>query len=163
MRIALTQGQYAIIDDADYDWINQWKWHAQKIKTGGYYASTTINGQPVLMHRLILDTPDNLEVDHKIHNTLDNRRLNLRNCNRSQNNRNRSSHKGSSQFKGVCFDKAKKMFRAYIYADNKQKNLGFYQDENYAARVYNAAAQRLHGTFACLNTIVEVGQTGRLF
>ena len=82
-----------------------------------------------LLHRNILDveTKDVL-VDHINHNPLDNRRCNLRVCNRQENNRNKkilSSNK--TNVAGVCWSKSKNKWRAYIMINYKQKHLGYYQ------------------------------------
>lgn len=75
-EIKLTQGKVALVDDEDFEYLNQWKWHAMKIKNA-YYAkrSVEINGKSksILMHRIIMNTPDNLQIDHVFHNTFDNR------------------------------------------------------------------------------------------
>lgn len=85
-QIPLTQNKYALIDDEDFDKINQYKkWYARWTKdVNSYYAigNITINGQykKQYMHRIImgLDFGDLRQVDHINHDTLDNRKSNLR-------------------------------------------------------------------------------------
>lgn len=44
-QIPLTQGQFALVDDEDYDWLMQWKWHAFQGPTNKtYYAAKRIYG-----------------------------------------------------------------------------------------------------------------------
>jgi len=90
MQIELTHGQVAIIDDADFWIISAFKWRAHYCESvHGYYATTSrcIGGKKIhlLMHRLILDAPKGFDVDHRNHNTLDNRRENIRVCTRKEN------------------------------------------------------------------------------
>ena len=87
--ISLTQGKVVIVDDEDFEWLNQWKW----LYNGGYAIRSVgpyKNRKHIRMHRLIMDTPDHLEVDHINWDKLDNRRSNLRNVTRSENQRNLS-------------------------------------------------------------------------
>ncbi len=81
------------------------RWRASYTR-GKFYAvrSTIVGGveRNILMHRVILDAPDALEVDHIDGNTLNNRRRNLRLCSHRQNIQNYHSKTGSSQFKGVA-------------------------------------------------------------
>ena len=75
--IPLTQNQFAIVDDEDYEWLNQWKWQSQK---GGwtYYARGRVNGKMTYMHRVILGAKDSQFTDHKDHNGLNNSIINIR-------------------------------------------------------------------------------------
>ena len=92
-KIKLTQGKYALVDDEDYERVNQFKWTAEKCsKSENYYArNRTINTK---MHRLImgLDSNSKLVVDHIRHNTLDNRKKYLRVCTQKENLRNRKNN-----------------------------------------------------------------------
>ncbi len=115
-KIKLTQGKYAIVDDAYYEWLNQWKWRAvRNCKGGNWYAIRTgyPGGEPrvIYMHRLVLGLTDpKVYCDHTNHNGLDNRRKNLRSATNAQNQHNRRKSRAtcSSQYKGVCRDKKKR-------------------------------------------------------
>lgn len=99
--IKLTKGEFAIVDDEDFDRLNKFKWYAQKMKHS-FYAGRAVRVTPtkqksLFMHREILGITDrNIWVDHKDHNGLNNTRENLRICNRSQNTANRKKYKGTS-------------------------------------------------------------------
>lgn len=94
-----------------------------------------------------------MDVDHRDHNGLNNTRDNLRVATRSQNHRNRQKLPGNatSDYKGVSWDKARGRWTAHIKIGGKAKNLGRFEEELTAARVYDAAALRLFGSFALLN------------
>lgn len=94
-EIPITQGQSTIVDDWWYDYLMQWKWFAMWNKcTNSFYAVRREGKQPhqkaILMHRVIMNTPDGMQCDHIHHNTLDNRESELRNATRAQNMRNKS-------------------------------------------------------------------------
>lgn len=74
--IPLTQGKVTIIDEADYDYLLQWKWHYREgYAVRSQYLGRT-NGKQKLkniwMHRLLLNTPDGMESDHIDGNGLNN-------------------------------------------------------------------------------------------
>jgi len=89
-KIKLTQGRYALVDDEDFNWLNQWKWCFDR--SNGYaHRNQWVNGKnrKIYMHRIILGNPRGIlikvETDHKNRNKLDNRRKNLRVVTRSEN------------------------------------------------------------------------------
>jgi len=109
--IQLSQGQVAQVDDKNFDWLNQWKWCAQWAKnTQSFYAMRREGYQDafglprrrtVIMHRLIMDTPKGMMVDHIDHATLNNQESNLRNCTQSQNMMNRRGATSQNKSTGV--------------------------------------------------------------
>ena len=157
-HISLTQGKFAIVDDADYEWLNQWKWYARKCRDR-YYAARkiTINNQQqtVYMHRVIMNVLPELEVDHKNRNSLDDTRKNLRICQGQQNRWNTSNQKRkkTSKYKGVCFDKQLNKWKAYISLNDEIIHLGYYENEDEAGLAYNNKAIELFGEYANFNKI----------
>lgn len=157
-RIPLTQGKFAIVDDTDFDWLNQWKWytHADLIT---YYATRWVyKPKPrrrVFMHRLILSPPKDMMTDHINGNGLDNRRCNLRVCTSSQNQQNSRKHRGcSSIYKGVSRNTGRgKTWVAYICTNGRLRQLGAFDDEWDAACAYNAEARKHFGVFAKPNVL----------
>ena len=93
-RIPLTQGQFAIVDDEDFEWLNQYKWHIHK---GGntFYAVRKLKNRTVSMHRVIMDVLPGEHIDHRNHKGFDNRKTNMRICSAAQNQWNqRKNHLG---------------------------------------------------------------------
>jgi hypothetical protein len=102
------------------------------------------------MHRMFLDAPLDMEVDHRDRNGLNNQRANLRLATHSQNQANRRMFKCTvSGIKGVS-PKGKK-WRAQIRFDGNLIRLGTFEDKMFAGQVYKAAAEILHGEFAYSN------------
>lgn len=156
-NIELTQGKFAIVDDSEFDNVNQFKWHYDKT-TGYAKRSVTTNGvrKIVYMHRFINNTPDGMLTDHKNGDRLDNRKENLRSCNRTQNHANkRVGSNYSSNFKGVYWHKNRNKWVAMIRFERKGRYLGCYESEIEAAKAYNKAAKDLFGEFAKVNDLGE--------
>lgn len=149
-EIPLTKGNSAFVDDADYEWLSQWKWHATS--TGYAARCALINGKhrTLYMHQVILQTPIGFASDHIDKNRLNNQRSNLRICSQRQNTFNRPKRKGArSQYKGVYLVEGR--WKASAQADGKRINLGFFATEIDAAKAYDNVARRVHGEFANLN------------
>lgn len=150
--IPLTRRQFAIVDDADFDWLSQFKWCALPATSNGFYAvrRASSSGGLIYMHRFILGIESG-DADHINRNKLDNRRLNLRAATRPQNMSNRlklnRNGRASSQFKGVSLNKQLNKWHATI----SQKHIGYFTSELEAARAYDAAALLHFGEFARLN------------
>lgn len=156
--IKLTLGKFAQVDDEDYDYLNQWRWYAKK-SWNTFYArrQTIIDGKRVtiIMHRLIMNTPSDLQVDHIDHNGLNNQRNNLRNCTNQQNSLNRNLYKESSKYLGVRYcdsGKNQGLFTAHM---RPYLHLGFFKTEEEAMIAYNNMAVKLFGQFANLRTIKQ--------
>jgi hypothetical protein len=153
-EILLTQGKVALVDDEDYEYLNQWKWCAIKGRKT-YYAvrRAYINSKYKFyyMHRIIMNTPNKLQTDHIDGNGLNCQKFNMRNCTHAQNQMNRRSG-GSSKYLGVFLHR-KNYFTAIISINKKAVYLGHSKDEKKAALMYNEAAIKYHGEFARLNVI----------
>ena len=84
-KIPLSKGKFALVDDVNYDWLSEYRWHCI-FNTTTYYAYTRVNGKHIAMHRLLLIVPKGKEIDHINRKGWDNRINNLRVVTRSQNN-----------------------------------------------------------------------------
>lgn len=150
--IELTWGKWAIVDAEDYGRLSSYKWCAVEHSRCWYAKTLRRDGMPLAMHRLIAGAPKGLLVDHRDHNGLNNRKSNLRLCTRKENRRNRRPNRGgTSKYKGVCWSKSSKKFRAAINHNGKRYNLGYFDDEIAAAKAYDKKARELFGEFAYLN------------
>jgi len=119
------------------------------------YWTIRINRKHYAAHRLAyLMTYGYLPqfIDHINNDRADNRVANLREASKSENCRNRKSHKGSSsKFKGVFWHKSDKRWRASIYIHGKLRYLGQYMSEIDAAKAYDQVAIKEFGKFAKTN------------
>ena len=152
-----------IIDNEDYELISKHKWHIRP-DTNTFYAHgndyTVSPKTTIQMHRLIMNCPKNMIVDHINHNGLDNRKVNLRVCSDSSNSKNRSSAKtANSKYLGVWYEPPrngrKERYRSAIRVNGKLINLCSTRCEQEAAFKYNLAALKYHGEFANINIITR--------
>lgn len=163
-EIALTRGMMAIVDDADYEWLLQWSWHAT---AQGYAAGRDRDGRHMMMHREIVirmgcTLSSALWVDHINFNRLDNRRENLRAATPQQSAHhiakpNKHGYRGVT-FAPYCYKGDKRYNRqrpwqARICVEGRlgHLSLGYYATVEEAARAYDKAALKFHGEYATLN------------
>lgn len=144
-EIQLSAGQIALVDDEDVPFLQQWKWSASKCQRDKFVAIRSVwvdgHSRSIYMAREILGLAhgDGLEADHVNHDTLDNRRSNLRVLTPGANKRWQPSRDGSSSvFVGVTWDKTRSRWRAQIQLEGKVINLGRYTTEQEAADARDA-------------------------
>ena len=153
-EIPLTQGKVAIVDDEDFEWLSEFKWHAHRkhrqLSGPQWYARRGRSGPQ--MHRMIMGVTDpKVPVDHRDGDGLNDQRSNLRLSTPGQNACNKKSRGGSSQYKGVYWHKRNNKWRSAVMIDRHEKHLGYFEDEIEAAKAYDRAARELHGEFARTN------------
>lgn len=146
-RIPLTQGKFALVDDNDFDELNQVKWYANKIGNT-YYALryvSFVNGKQRLdfMHQALIGKREGLQIDHIDGNGLNNQRNNLRFVTIRQNAQNRKNTIKTSKFPGVCWEKERRRWKATITIDGTQKHLGRFTNERNAFEAYREAVQSI--------------------
>lgn len=150
--IPLTKGRFSIVDDEDYDTLIGFKWcYSSKSKNDRGYAvrRNPETGGMIYMHRQIMQSPTGTVTDHINWDTLDNRRINLRVCNMSQNGSNRPKNKNNrSGFKGVYKMTGRNKFAAIIHLNRIGKYLGSFDTAEQAHAAYCRAAEALHREFA---------------
>ena len=161
-------GDYAIIDEEDYQKVmdditttlrsgkkrvNKWYAWSTPASAGRKYALNGSRNKSI--HRAVMGYPKGMDVDHINGNSLDNRKVNLRVCTRSENAMNKKTRADSrSGYKGVYMSPDGKRIQAYIRPPGMKKgriSLGCYKTLEEAARAYDAKAKQLFGEFARLN------------
>ena len=132
----------------------------------GNYACTYINSKRILMHRFIMEhvlqrkLKSTEFIDHIDRNKLNNRKENLRIVTNQQNQLNvpKINRSCTSQYKGVVADKPKTgkiRYTVRISINNKPYNMGSYNDEQYAAEIYDIYAYKYYGEYAYLNILTK--------
>ena len=149
-EIQLTKGKVALVDDEDFEYLNQWKWRC----LNGYAKRNDPIGngkyKDVAMQNQIMKPPPGFVVDHADNNKLNNQKSNLRICTYSQNLANRKIFStNTTGYKGVSIDK--KCKHRKWYAQIKCKVIGYFDNPIDAARAYDAKALEMYGDFARLN------------
>jgi hypothetical protein len=156
VELTLPSGHVALIDALDLPRVSEHRWWARKKPPWNIYVSTRIGPRhdchQVLLHRFILQVPASQRVDHRNHNGLDNRRLNLRLATPTQNDANaRRARNNTSGYRGVSWRKKSNKWTAQIQTDGRLRHLGYFTDPWEAAQAYNAEALEAWGEFALLN------------
>lgn len=155
-ELPLSRGLVSLVDDADYDWLSQWRWHVCYCpQMRSFYARREFkdNGKrhTLHLHREIcaLKPKDGLVVDHANHDTLDNRRSNLRVVTQRANSWNRQRNRDSvTGFKGVSFQPKRNIYQARINFCGNKMSLGYFRTPEEAAAAYRDASKRLFGEFS---------------
>lgn len=152
--IPLSQGKFAIVDDEDHEALNKFKWRSLVSHHSIYACRTDRLGSgnckqtTILMHRVIMNPPEGMQVDHINGNGLDNRRANLRVVTSSQNHLNTRRYRtNKSGAKGVHFHKKAGKYAASIMVNKKPIWLGCFADIQSASTAYEAAAKKYFGEF----------------
>jgi hypothetical protein len=148
-RIPLGHGLFATVDAADFKWLNKHKWCVCRRHGSAYAVRRTKDGRTVYMHRAIMRAPKGSVVDHIDHNTLNNRRCNLRVCTQAQNCANSGPRGALSGFVGVWHKTDR--WVAGITCRGHYYYLGTYDDPVEAAKARDRKAYELLGPYAYLN------------
>jgi hypothetical protein len=153
-QIPLTKGKFAIIDDSDFERVNQFKWCAHKSKRSSTWYAIRHGARPqrksILLHVFLMNPLQGMKIDHIDGNGLNSQRHNLRVVTDSQSAMNKGKHRdNTSGYKGVC--KAENKWMASLTVEYKHIYGGIFSTPEEAAHVYDKLAKKHHGEFARLN------------
>lgn len=132
--VKLTQGQHMLIDIEDIDILKEHVFYTVK-KNRQYYAQCTEEGKKEYIHRMIMNNPKDLQIDHINRNGLNNCRYNLRVVTHQQNMQNCSLRlDNTSGYKGISYNKKRKRYIAYFYMNEKRIQKQFSEKKNKNAK-----------------------------
>lgn len=118
--------KFAIVDEADFDWLNQFSWHYHNL---GYVRNWKFG----YMHKLINATPTGYQTDHINQNKLDNRRANLRTVTASENQANKPiSRNNTSGIPGIRWDSSRNLWKVSFRRNKRTHNVGNFKDKSRA-------------------------------
>lgn len=141
---------WAKVDIEDAIWACKHSWCIRG-KTS-FYSVSKFKGKIKQLHSLVSQTPKGMDTDHINHDTLDNRKSNLRIATRNQNSSNRSGQPNtSSKYKGVSKRKDNGRWQASITSNHQRFALGCFLSELEAAKAYDKAARKFFKEYAYLN------------
>lgn len=148
-QISLTRGYTALVDDSDYPLVSQHKWLYVGSGYAGRFVTRNNKKKLVYLHRFLLDAQPGQRVDHINGDRLDNRRENLRRVTLYQNQQNRKcpTHTTSGK-KGVCWHRQMRKWHVRISVNGTRMHLGYYDDLETAALLYDAAARQFFNGYA---------------
>ena len=143
--VLLNTGNITLIDDIDVVLTNRdWYEHLLPNQSTNYVRCKE-DGRHISLHRLVMNCPEHLVVDHINGNGLDNRRSNLRLATRAQNQLNKGKKKDtSSRFLGVTYkkDRNKWVARGTSSVTSLKFHIGYFNTEEEAALAYNKFCDR---------------------
>lgn len=153
IQVDLGRGYFATVDANLWEQrLRHYVWRPQiHRKKGVVYAYTNL-GCNYGMHRMIMDAPRGLHVDHINGNGLDNRRCNLRLCTPSQNSANKHTPtRNRTSYIGLWWSECNQKWAAQIRTLGKKYHLGLFKCPRKAAQAYDIAALAIWGEFARIN------------
>ena len=128
---------YTIIDTVDYPLVCDFCWHET---VQGYANTTSTHKKDITISRLLLQPDATMDVDHKDHQPLNNRRSNLRECTHAENERNRSLRiDNKSGCSGVHYRKDEDRYCVNIGLNGKDISLGRFKDKQDAINARHEA------------------------
>ena len=162
-KILITEGEYAIVDDEDFIYLNRFKWHIVKdrykticVKTGLRDIEYSKHSVGLIMHFLLITRKPHYRIIHRNGNGLDNRKSNLMLVKENNIANLRPKKKETtSQYKGVSWDKKRKMWQSQIKDNYRSIFLGRYHSEEDAAEVYNIKCKEIYGDTAYQNNLTR--------
>ena len=149
--VFLGNARTALIDSDDIPRVSERGWIISKGDSRPDYVSGSSGGKAVYLHRFVMNAQKGDIVDHINHDTMDNRKSNLRFATHRDNVANQRVRQGGTGYKGGQIRCDGKKWVARIQVDRKGHYLGSFTTPEDAARAYDEAAILHFGEFALLN------------
>ncbi|MBI5954394.1 MAG: HNH endonuclease [Chloroflexi bacterium] len=142
-QIPLSQNLFALVDDEDFQKLSKFNWSAWRNKKNFYAARKDERKKSILMHRVILNAPADMQVDHINGDGLDNRRVNLRLVTPRKNTLNRGVRStNKTGYSGVYLDQRTNKFTARI-----SLHIGSFDSFDEAVAARQKAEDKYYGKF----------------
>lgn len=145
------------IDKEDYDKCKDICWYADyDSHINNYYIRGTKNKRNFSLSHFVLSKDSSYIIDHKNHNTTDNRKRNLRIVTSSNNSMNHVKRKdNTSGVTGVRWHKATDKWQSDIYVNGKNIYLGVFSDKNKAIAARKEAEKKYFGEYSFSESMSE--------
>lgn len=160
--ITLNNGTQVRVSPEDHERLAGFTW--SRFRNGRAYRKVLIpreervgrkTHRTLLLHREVMGVSDERQVIFRDGDPANCTRENLVVVDASFRPRQRAKKGGSSQYRGVGWNRAKGMWQAYVRVNGKLRHLGFFSEgtegERQAARAYDEAARAEFGDLAVLN------------
>ena len=148
----VADGRQFVFDSEDLSVVKKYTWHIGRC---GYVLAHD-GGMGIKLHRLLVQPPDNLFIDHIDRNPLNNCRENLRVCSKHQNCFNQGLRSDNrTGYKGVHYDAKRNELIVRIGYKGQRYTIKRFPPEKLleAAQAYNQKALELFGEYAFLNPV----------
>lgn len=141
-----SKGEKFLFDLEDYEKIKNYCWYINNTN----YVCSHINKKNIMLHRIILNPPKDMFIDHINHQKADNRKENLRICTMQENNINRSIQSNNkSGIAGVWFDIRRNRWTAELTYNGRAKYRRNFKNLNDAIRARRDAEKKYFGEYRC--------------
>lgn len=142
-------GKTVLIDEDDVIRVAGLKWHLARRPNGVFYVKSHPHEDVTIrMHRMILQAPDGVLVDHWNLNGLDNRKANLRLCTKQQNTWNVPMRRdNTSGLKGAIWHSRIRKWQANYNLMGRKIHIGYFETPEEAHAAYVAALAPMRGEF----------------
>jgi hypothetical protein len=171
VKLPVTNSKPTLVDD---DIAKKLEGKKLWLSCGKRYIRLSFSGKTIYLHRFVIGNPKGMDIDHIDGNKYDNRRCNLRICNRAENTLNRrKDSKASSGYRNVHKKNNSLIFILKIKRNYKSIHLCTFRSRHIAGIFADQVLVKTVGPFvrrnfqekvssSCLYDFLE-GTSGRIF